>query len=438
MVAQSPDELIPPLKTIGIVELLHTEYPPIKWIIPDVLPEGLTLLFSRPKVGKSMMALALSLRIARRTSGGVDGETLYLSLDDTSPRRLQSRVRSLLQGEEVEDKVHIAFESKALDTGLITQLRMWMQAHPTTALIVVDVFGAVKPRHKDDDVYKHDYETLKALREFAEQQHVAVLLVHHTKKRVDTEDWINNVNGSTGLVGAVDTIWMLKRDRGSSRMELLMTGRDVEDQTLTLWLEDLDAPWRIQGDEFFDESATSATETKILNLFSEERVALSPKVIVKELDGKPGSIRRLLCRLVEKGMLKHATYGSYELQQSATSATNICNEKVCRTSEETTLGPAQEAEFQSTAKCDKCDNIVTLPQTESFVDALTGELITVNLDKPQTAPIPLPPRRPTMAICRNCHEHAAWRLFQQTWICEHCRAYAPGEKERVTHASIPQ
>jgi len=40
-------------------------FPPIRWIVPDVLPEGATILAGRPKLGKSWMALDMALAVAR-------------------------------------------------------------------------------------------------------------------------------------------------------------------------------------------------------------------------------------------------------------------------------------------------------------------------------------------------------------------------------------
>ena len=49
-------------------ELLARQLPPIQWAIPDILPEGLTLLAGKPKLGKSWLALAMALAVA---AGGV-------------------------------------------------------------------------------------------------------------------------------------------------------------------------------------------------------------------------------------------------------------------------------------------------------------------------------------------------------------------------------
>lgn len=39
--------------------LLAEEFPPIRWIVPDILPEGVTILAGKPKLGKSWLAMDL-------------------------------------------------------------------------------------------------------------------------------------------------------------------------------------------------------------------------------------------------------------------------------------------------------------------------------------------------------------------------------------------
>ena len=48
-------------------DLLSRELPPVKWSVPGVLPEGVTILAGKPKMGKSWLALGLCVAVA---SGG--------------------------------------------------------------------------------------------------------------------------------------------------------------------------------------------------------------------------------------------------------------------------------------------------------------------------------------------------------------------------------
>jgi RecA-family ATPase len=60
-------------------------FDPTRWVVPDVLPEGLSLLVGKPKKGKSWMGLGMCVAVAE---GGVafgikrveQGDTLYLAI----------------------------------------------------------------------------------------------------------------------------------------------------------------------------------------------------------------------------------------------------------------------------------------------------------------------------------------------------------------------
>src|SRR5215211_1275095 len=87
-------------RVISASELLGLELPTVRWAIPDLLPEGVTILAGKPKLGKSWMALGFGITVS---TGGVAlgtkrverGEALYLGLEDNH-RRLQGRLRKLL------------------------------------------------------------------------------------------------------------------------------------------------------------------------------------------------------------------------------------------------------------------------------------------------------------------------------------------------------
>ena len=74
-------------KTVDAETLWNTPIPPVHWVIPDLLPDGLALLAGASKAGKSWLCLWLCLQVAR--GGQVWGRqvspqpVLYLCLEDT-------------------------------------------------------------------------------------------------------------------------------------------------------------------------------------------------------------------------------------------------------------------------------------------------------------------------------------------------------------------
>ena len=52
-------------KTIDAETLWNTPIPPVRWVVPDLLPAGLSILAGASKAGKSWLCLWLCLQIAR-------------------------------------------------------------------------------------------------------------------------------------------------------------------------------------------------------------------------------------------------------------------------------------------------------------------------------------------------------------------------------------
>jgi RecA-family ATPase len=101
-------------ETFTAVELMAMELSPVRWVVPGILPEGVTFLAGKPKMGKSWMTLDLGIAIA---VGGValgtkwveQGEVLCLALEDNL-RRLKERTEKLLPDGAVPENLHMAVE----------------------------------------------------------------------------------------------------------------------------------------------------------------------------------------------------------------------------------------------------------------------------------------------------------------------------------------
>ena len=106
-------------KAITAEELLSTPLPPVKWIIPDLLPAGLTLFAGPSKAGKSWLTLWLCLQVAQgKPVWGREIEprtVLYLSLEDTL-NRLQDRLFRLVGREDVRTVASLLGHAQASTT----------------------------------------------------------------------------------------------------------------------------------------------------------------------------------------------------------------------------------------------------------------------------------------------------------------------------------
>ena len=99
---EKPEVKEPAPKLFSASDLEGKEFPPLRYIVPEVIPEGLTLVVSRPKLGKSWLALDVAIAIAagRFVLGDKQpdqGSVLYIALED-SEARLQRRIAKLKIG----------------------------------------------------------------------------------------------------------------------------------------------------------------------------------------------------------------------------------------------------------------------------------------------------------------------------------------------------
>src|SRR6266567_1308890 len=295
----------------SLQELLARQLPPVQWAIPDILPEGLTLLAGKPKLGKSWLALSVALAVA---SGGValgtypvtQGEVLYLALEDNE-RRLQLRAQQLLASMTTFPH-SISFELRwpRLDQGGLTYLEEYLQTHPDVRLVVIDTWARVSPKaqHRQRSQYEDEYAALTPLKYLADTYRVSILAIHHLRK-MRGDDVLDEITGSIGLTGAVDGALILKRERGQHDASLFMTGRDIEhEQQLALRFDAQTAMWMLVGNA--EEVKRTKERQDILDLLSEQfPEGMTPRQVAEALDKNYHTTRCLLRKMEVAGEIQH-------------------------------------------------------------------------------------------------------------------------------------
>ena len=245
-------------KTISAEELLSTPLPPVKWIIPDLLPAGLALFAGPSKAGKSWLTLWLCLQVAQgKPMWGREIEphtVLYLSLEDTF-NRLQKRLLQLVGSEEAPERLVMQTECSSIGQGLEEQLVSFIYQHPDTGLIVIDTLQKVRSSDQNNSMYASDYKEISALKALADKYNVCILLIHHLRKQA-ADDPFQQIAGSNGLMGASDTSWVMQRKRMSQTASILVTGRDMDNKTLRLHEEN--CVWILDEEESTEQIVAKA------------------------------------------------------------------------------------------------------------------------------------------------------------------------------------
>ena len=235
------------LKTIDGATLMTQPFVPLPFVVDTLISQGLHILAGSPKVGKSWLALWLSVRIAQGESiWGMpvkQGSTLYLCLED-STLRIQNRLFDVT--EDAPDNVHFCTESEVLGKGLEQQLEEFIQEHPDTVLIIIDTLQMIRGTGYEN-TYANDYRDLSALKKIADSHGLAILLIHHLRNEM-AEDSFARISGTTAISGAVDSSFTLVQEkRGSGNAVLSCIGRDIEYRELRLRMNE-DHVWELVSD----------------------------------------------------------------------------------------------------------------------------------------------------------------------------------------------
>ena len=275
------------LDTIDADTLLGIPYEPLSFIVEDLLPQGLHLLAGAPKIGKSWLALWLCLRVAQGESlwnfATKPCEVLYLCLED-SFQRIQNRLLDLT--EDAPSTLHFAVMSEQLHSGLVEQMEQFLKAHPATGLVVIDTLQRVRTVNSDANAYASDYRDIGVLKALADRHRIAVLLIHHLRKLND-EDPMNMISGTTGLSGATDSNFVLRRSkRRENTATLYCTGRDIPYRELSLEFDSESHVWDLISDDCGEETQSCSRLIFLLSALLREQPELCApaKTLLEKID----------------------------------------------------------------------------------------------------------------------------------------------------------
>jgi len=217
---------------ITAAALQTKQFKPVRIILPELIPEGVTVLAGKPKIGKSFLALDVCIAVAagRFVLGEtkpVAGDALYLALED-SQRRLKKRMDKLMQAQAWPERLQLHTEWKRLDQGGLDDLVEWCKAHPEARLIWIDTLVKIRPiMGRNEQTYAYDYRAIEGLQRIAGQYQVGIVLNHHLRKMASEDDAMDDVSGTLGLTAAADTIIVMKRHSGLTK--IFVRGRDLEE-----------------------------------------------------------------------------------------------------------------------------------------------------------------------------------------------------------------
>jgi hypothetical protein len=237
------------LDTVSGRDLLKKEYEPLTEIVQGLIAPGLYILAGPPKTGKSWLALDLSVAVSNGESlwdqETIKSDVLYLALEDAE-QRLQKRLQLISDGEI--GNIYFATEVEAVGEGFEGQISAFLEYNKNIRLVVVDTFGKARGTNAGKCGYIEDYAVMTSLKKLAMRFNVAVVLVHHTRKK-EADDIMDMISGTNGIFGCADGAMVLLRSgRLGDEATLYTTSRDFEDKKFCIRLNKEIMRWELRED----------------------------------------------------------------------------------------------------------------------------------------------------------------------------------------------
>lgn len=294
-------------------QLLAEKFPEPTWVVPGLVPQGLTLLAGNPTVGKTSLALGLALAVAGGApalgaAAVMPGSVLYVAFEDRPPH-LQARLRAMLHGDPPPASLEFWTTCPALDSGGIRALITWASGRPNPRLIVLDTLSGVVPaafaRLPAED---RDSPVLNALALFGQSLNVSLLVLHHARiGRGD--DLLRILSGDSYLSRTADGVLLLDRPRHRSESVLHVGGRSLPASRHTLSWDGVRRTWSLAPAA--PAAPLSPARQAIIAALRSSPGPLSPREVTALTALHPVTVRGHLRKMARAGQILALGAGRY-------------------------------------------------------------------------------------------------------------------------------
>jgi hypothetical protein len=323
----------------SMADLQRRTFKEPKWVIPNVLPTGTILLAARPKMRKTFLALQLGLAVCAGRKfldwKCEQGDVLFLALEDNE-RRLRSRIRLLqtldlsppdLSGfrywtggvdispttgrEYVANPDEAARTYAAFPRGQagVDAIGRFLDMYPKTRLIIIDTYAHFRDTSNNRDVYQRDVDQMMPITRLAAQREVCILVVHHEKKGLasqESADFMEDASGTAGITGTVDGVMSIKGKRGvqqeNEERVLLLSGRDIpHDISLDMAFDAERGGWQ--------QAARQDVRNSILKLLERHPYLTQPEFVSVLPNVSPSRIRQVLATMKLENLIQQGRAG---------------------------------------------------------------------------------------------------------------------------------
>ena len=287
--------------------IMKTDFPPTIHIVKELITaKGLVIFAGPSKAGKSLWITQMLNDVSCNSPSFLGheitktGTVLYLALEDTDAR-IKDRLSK--QNLKPNDNFRIAFEW-SLDDKALKDLDQYLSEHSEIIMVVIDTKAKICKEQGTQLSYQSEYNFIGNIKNIADKYGICIILVTHLRKRPSQEDVFNEINGTSALLGAADTIIILKRPRNQNRGILSITSRDFQEREEEIYLNYETLTWHSNGESSTVIPNMTPERQQIITALKELGGTASPKDIAEKLHKDNKVIGNLLAKMVSYGFVK--------------------------------------------------------------------------------------------------------------------------------------
>lgn len=305
-------------------KLKDKDFPPIKWAVDKIIPEGLTILAGDPKVGKSLLAVDICSSIAsgHLAFGNrpcVEGACVYISLEDPE-RRIKDRIKQ--QCDIWPDKFKILTGGvPQLGDSFYKLIDEMIMLWPDLRCIVIDTMSFIIPEKKNNIAdYEHYYKYLDPLHRWSLNNHVSIILITHTTKaKVNGENPFSAIIGSVAIQGTADAMLMLQKNHTNTTGKdidradgfLFIDGREVGSEKFALEFDSEGLKWCFKCEATIKDTTTNMNWWLIHKSLENSITGKRPSEISQDTKINKSTVKTCLGRMLKKSLLQKNNDGFY-------------------------------------------------------------------------------------------------------------------------------
>ena len=280
----------------GADELAVMDIPPPKWMIPDLMPVGLTILGGPKKLGKSYLVMQFAKQLVE------DGYPIFNFAGEDTLNLHKERQKHVGLGAS-DDYQFVAGRTEyfASPDTFYDSITEALKMYPFKVIFIDVMEYCLKPEKVKD--YSYYMKELGRWAKLAHHHEIAIFLVTHTGKNAGQtySNPIDHLIGSTGIGSAADWVLTMLRSHDGQSIKLHSEGKMGKTNNFSM-VKKNGIFYEIDGLERDRILRRKTAQNEIFECIK-ENPHIKQKEIVEKLNKHKGNVSRDITKLLKQNYI---------------------------------------------------------------------------------------------------------------------------------------